>query len=79
MKIGVCIKPVPNSDARITIAGSGNGVDKSVYSKLMINTYDECAIEAMYNKKQGVADEVIILTVRKNEKEYERSNDHGSC
>ena len=23
MKIGVCIKPVPNSDARITIASSG--------------------------------------------------------
>ena len=46
MKIGVCIKPVPNSDARITIASSGNGVDASVYSKLMVNTYDECAIEA---------------------------------
>lgn len=69
MKIGVCIKPVPNSDARITIADSGNGVDKSVYSKLMINTYDECAIEAAVQlKKQGVADEVVILTVRKNEK-----------
>lgn len=69
MKIGVCIKPVPNSDARITIAGSGDGVDSSVYSKLMINTYDECAIEAAVQlKKQGVAEEVVILTVRKNEK-----------
>ena len=25
MKIGVCIKPVPNSDALLAIAGSGNG------------------------------------------------------
>lgn len=69
MKIGVCIKPVPNSDARISVAGSGNGVDASVYSKLMLNTYDECAIEAAVQlKQQGVAEEVIIFTVRKNEK-----------
>ena len=69
MKIGVCIKPVPNSDARISVAGSGNGVDASVYSKLMLNTYDECAIEAAVQlKKQGVAEEIIIFTVRKNEK-----------
>ena len=37
--------------------------------KLMINTYDECAIEAAVQlKKQGVAEEVVIFTVRKNEK-----------
>ena len=69
MKIGVCIKPVPNSDVRISVAGSGNGVDASVYSKLIINTYDECAIEAAVQlKKQGLAEEVIVFTVRKNEK-----------
>jgi electron transfer flavoprotein beta subunit len=69
VKIGVCIKPVPNSDARIAIAGSGNGVDNSVYSKLMLGTYDECAIEAAVQlKEQGVADEVIVFTVGPNDK-----------
>ena len=32
----------------------GNGVDNSVYSKLMINTYDECAIEAAVQLKKQV-------------------------
>ena len=64
VKIGVCIKPVPNSDARIAVAGSGDGVDKSVYSKLMLNTYDECAIEAAVQlKEKGIAEEVVLFSV----------------
>ncbi len=64
MKVGICIKPVPNSDARISVASSGKGVDTSVYSKLMLNTYDECAIEAGVElKDKGIADEVIVFSV----------------
>ncbi len=71
MKIGVCIKPVPDSDARISISGSGDGVDGSVYSKLMLNTYDECAIEAAVQlKEQGVAEEVILFTVGSFDKAF---------
>ena len=41
MKIGVCIKPVPSSDARVTIADSNSGLDASVYAKRMLNNFDE--------------------------------------
>ena len=64
MKIGVCIKPVPTSDARIAISDASAGVDASVYSKLMLNPYDECGLEAAIQlKEQGLADEVIVFMV----------------
>ncbi len=69
MKIAVCIKPVPSSDARITITDASSGVDASVYAKRMLNTYDECAIEAAVKlKEQGLADEVIVFTIAADDK-----------
>jgi electron transfer flavoprotein beta subunit len=62
VKIGVCIKQVPPSDSRITIANAAE-VDASVYSKLGINPYDEFALEeAVRLKDQGMADSVIVFT-----------------
>lgn len=69
MKIGVCIKPVPTSDARITISDASTGVDASVYSKLMLNPYDECGLEAAIQlKEQGLADEVVVFMIAPDDK-----------
>ena len=69
MKIGVCIKPVPSSDARVTISDASKGVDASVYSKRMLNPYDECGLEAAIQlKEKGLAEEVIVFMVAPDDK-----------
>lgn len=69
MKIGVCIKPVPSSDARVTISDASKGVDASVYSKRMLNPYDECGLEAaILLKEQGLAEEVLVFMIAPDDK-----------
>ena len=63
MNIGVCIKLVPPSDARITISNPA-GVDASVYSKPSINPYDEYALEeAVRLRDKGLADKVFVFSI----------------
>jgi electron transfer flavoprotein beta subunit len=66
VNIGVFVKLVPPSDVRISIEGEGGGssVDKSVYSKLGLNPYDDYALEeAVRLKEAGNADKVIVFSV----------------
>ena len=67
MKAGVCIKLVSPSDGQISISDPSKGVDKD--SKLIINTYDEFALEeAVRLKEKGVFESVIAYVVSDHKK-----------
>ncbi|HJN73760.1 MAG TPA: electron transfer flavoprotein subunit beta/FixA family protein [Myxococcota bacterium] len=61
MKIGVCLKQVPDSETRVKINADGSGIVNDDI-KWIINPYDEYALEAAFQlKEQGKADGVVIL------------------
>ena len=63
MKIGVCLKPVPATDARIKIKDSESGVDTAGV-KWEINPYDEFALEeALRLKDAKKASKIILFTI----------------
>lgn len=63
MKIAVCIKRVPDTEARIKIAASGTAIDESGV-KFVLNPYDEIAVEeALRLKEKAGAGEVVVITV----------------
>jgi electron transfer flavoprotein beta subunit len=63
LKIVVCIKRVPDTEARIRIAGDGRSIDLAGV-KFVISPYDEFALEAALRLKdaQG-AGEVVVVSV----------------
>lgn len=63
MKVGVCLKQVPDTDTRIRVNATGNGIDASEV-KWIINPYDEFALElALKLKDAKKASEVVIFTI----------------
>ena len=63
MKIYVCIKRVPDTAARIKVAGDGKSVDPAGL-KYVISPYDEFAVEAALRvKEKAGAGEVVAVTV----------------
>jgi electron transfer flavoprotein beta subunit len=63
MKVGVCIKRVPGSDSRITIADTASGPDLSGVT-WEVNPYDSFAIEAALQMQEaGIATDVVVFTV----------------
>ena len=63
MKIAVCVKRVPDTEARIKIAADGKAIDESGV-KFVLNPYDEFAVEeALRLKEKAGAGEVAIVTV----------------
>ena len=63
MKIIVCIKRVPDTEARIKIAGDGTSIDNAGV-KFVISPYDEFALETALRLKEGQgAGEVIVITL----------------
>jgi electron transfer flavoprotein beta subunit len=61
MKIAVCIKRVPDSEARVKIAGDGKSLDEAGV-KFILNPYDEFAVEeALRRKEQAGAGEVAVI------------------
>ncbi|MBA4157928.1 MAG: electron transfer flavoprotein subunit beta/FixA family protein [Gemmatimonadetes bacterium] len=63
MKSIVCVKRVPDTEARIRIAGDGTSIDPAGV-KFVLNPYDEFAIEAALKQKEGAgAGEVVVMTV----------------
>jgi electron transfer flavoprotein beta subunit len=63
VKIAVCIKRVPDTEARIRIAGDGKSIDESGV-KFVMNPYDEFAVEeALRLKEQAGGGEVVALAV----------------
>jgi len=63
VKVGVCLKQVPASDARITISDPSKGIDTSEV-KWEINPYDEFALEeALRLKDAKIAKSVTVFSV----------------
>jgi electron transfer flavoprotein beta subunit len=63
MKIVVCIKRVPDTEARIRIGADGSAIDAAGV-KFVISPYDEFAIETALRVKDAQSDtEVVVVTV----------------
>jgi electron transfer flavoprotein beta subunit len=61
MKIVVCVKHVPDTEARIKIAADGKGPDLSGV-KMIISPYDEYALEEALRLRESLAaSEVVVL------------------
>lgn len=60
MKIAVCVKRVPDTEARIKIGADGASIDESGI-KFVLNPYDEFAVEeALRLKEKAGAGEVVV-------------------
>lgn len=62
MKIGVCVKVVPDTDTRVKIAGGGAGIDESGI-KWIVSPYDAFAVEEAVQTKEKHGGEVVLLSV----------------
>jgi electron transfer flavoprotein beta subunit len=63
VKIAVCIKRVPDSEARIKVGADGKAIDESGV-KFVLNPYDEYAVEeALKLKEAAGAGDVVIICV----------------
>ena len=64
MNVIVCIKRVPDTEARIRIDGSGSSIETSGI-KYDMSPYDAFAVEAAIRLKEGLQDEgdVSVLTL----------------
>ncbi|MQA89538.1 MAG: electron transfer flavoprotein beta subunit/FixA family protein [Gemmatimonas sp.] len=62
MKSVVCVKRVPDTEARIRIGDDGRSVDPSGV-KFILNPYDEFAVEAALKHKEAGEGEVVVLSV----------------
>jgi electron transfer flavoprotein beta subunit len=61
MKIAVCVKRVPDSEARVKIGADGKSLDEAGV-KFVMNPYDEFAVEeALRRKEKAGAGEVAVL------------------
>jgi electron transfer flavoprotein beta subunit len=62
VKIAVCIKRVPDTEARIRVAEGGRAIDTSGL-KYIISPYDEFALEAGLRLREAHGGEVTALTL----------------
>lgn len=62
MKIGVCIKQVPDTTTKITLKDDGTGI-KEEGVKFIVSPYDEFAVEeAIRLKEKNAGSEVVVFT-----------------
>jgi electron transfer flavoprotein beta subunit len=62
MKIGVCMKQVPDTEARLRVNGEGNWIDEQDVP-FVINGSDECALEEALKIAEKVGGEVVVLSL----------------
>jgi electron transfer flavoprotein beta subunit len=63
MKIAVCLKRVPDTEARIRIGAGGAAIDEAGV-KFVLNPYDEFAVEeALQRKEQAGTGEVVAISL----------------
>jgi len=62
MKIVVCVKQVPDTEARIKIAPDGKGISESDLNWI-VSPYDEFAIEEALKLKEAKGGEVVLISV----------------
>jgi len=58
----VCVKRVPDTEARIRIGSDGAGIDTAGI-KFVLNPYDEFAVEAALKHREAAGGEITALTV----------------
>ena len=64
MKVAVCLKRVPDTTTRITVAADGKSIDASEIKQFIISPYDEFAIEEGILRKEAAGEgSVTVLTV----------------
>jgi electron transfer flavoprotein beta subunit len=62
MKIAVCINHVPDTAAKINVAGDGRNIDKNGVA-FVLNPYDEFAIEEALRIKEKNGGEVVAISL----------------
>ena len=62
MKIVVCVKQVPDTEARIKIAADGKGIAENELNWI-VSPYDEFAIEEALKIKEAKGGEVVLVSV----------------
>ncbi|HEY7193570.1 MAG TPA: electron transfer flavoprotein subunit beta/FixA family protein [Gemmatimonadales bacterium] len=63
MKIAVCVKRVPDSEARVKISPDGKSLDEAGV-KFALNPYDEFAVEeALRRKEKAGSGEVVVVSL----------------
>jgi electron transfer flavoprotein beta subunit len=62
MRIAVCIKQVPDTEAKIRIAADGRSIDETGVN-LVVNVYDEFAVEEAIRLKEKSGGEVVVYAV----------------
>jgi electron transfer flavoprotein beta subunit len=62
VKIAVCVKRVPDSEARIKVNADKSGIDESGI-KFVLNPYDEFAVEEALKLKEASGGEVVAISV----------------
>src|SRR5260370_11871341 len=63
MKIGVCTKPVPDSEPRVKIGVDAKSLDEAGV-KFVLNPYDEFAVEEALRRKEAAgAGEVVVVAL----------------
>jgi electron transfer flavoprotein beta subunit len=62
MKIVVCVKQVPDTEARIKVAPDGKGIGESDLNWI-VSPYDEFAIEEALKLKEAKGGEVVLVSV----------------
>ncbi len=63
MKIAVCVKRVPDTEARIKVAGDGKSIEESGV-KFVLNPFDEYAAEeALKLKEQAGGGEIVVVSL----------------
>jgi len=62
MKIVVCVKQVPDTEARIKIAPGGKGIGESDLNWI-VSPYDEYAIEEALKLKEAKGGDVVLVSV----------------
>lgn len=62
MKIVVCMKQTPDTEATIKIAGDGKGIDEQNI-KWIMSPYDEYAVEVALRLKEKVGGETFVVTM----------------
>ena len=62
MKIAVCVKQVPDSETRITLAAPAAKLDQTGFTRVL-NPYDAFAVEEAVRIKEARGGEITAITV----------------
>ncbi len=62
MKIAVCVKQVPDTEARLRVARDGRWIEEEDLP-FVINESDECALEAALQLAEGSGGEVVVFSL----------------